>query len=1295
MQVVNIPVGTVVSRARFPWAFERLFEKRQVVAFSSADDLPPEAQVDRQSWMAQGTRSTLLIPIFTGGSVVYTIVINAMKSERVWPEEYFPRLRFLGEILVNALERRNAEQALKTAEEKYRSIFEGALEGIFESTPDGKFLTANAALARILGYDSPEELMTSVRNIGKDVWVSETERAESVQKLEKHGIILKHECRFRRRDGSEIWVSMSARLATGPDGQTFYSGFVEDITERRRAEEALGERLRFEELLSDLSARFVNIPPDRVDSDIEDGLRQILELFQVDRCALLRLLPARSTWQITHAASSYYVPPVPTGVELPSSLFPWAYEKLAEKNEVVSVSRLDDLPAEAAVDRQTCIEWGIRSYLDIPILIGESVYVIYASSVRSEQDWPEAYFPRLRLLGEIFVNALERRNSEQALKTAEEKYRSIFEGALEGIFESSPEGKLLTANAALSRILGYDSPEELMTSVRNIGKDVWVSEQERADYVQRLEKQGVILKHECRFRRRDGSEIWVSLSTRLATGPDGQTFYSGFVEDITERRRAEEALGERLRFEELLSDLSARFVNIPPDRVDSDIEDGLRQILELFQVDRCALLRLLPARSTYQITHAASSDHVPPVPAGVELPSSLYPWAYAKLAEKHEVVSVSRLDDLPPEAAADRQTCVERGIRSYLNIPIQIGESVDVIYASSVRSERVWPEQYFPRLRLLGEVFVNALERRSAEQALRESEERLDLATASAGAGVWVMNVDTGSVWVTDKLRELFGFAPDEELSFESFMDRIHPDDREHVKESVRRSMEKRELLVVEYRIVHPDGSLRWIVSHGRSYPGTAGQPERFMGTSTDVTGRKELEMKLGESRTLLSSLVDSTPDMIWSVDAGRFGLLTFNSGLSEYFLKQRGIQIEIGMRPEDLFPDGEFVQAWHNLYRRALEDGSFTTEYLVSAGTRTLHLNLNRLKRDDVVFGVSVFGQDITERKRMEGELEQRLEEIERLKQQLEKENIYLREDLMQERGFGKIIGSSEALNYVLFRAGQVAPTDATVLILGETGTGKGMVANAIHGLSRRKERPMITVNCAALPANLIESELFGREKGAFTGAHARQSGRFEAADGGTIFLDEIGELPLELQSKLLRVLQDGEFERLGSARTVKVDVRVIAATSRNLRDEVRAGNFREDLFYRLNVFPVTIPPLRERAEDIPELVRFFADKYSRKIGKQIETIPKLTMRALQEYSWPGNVRELEHVIERAVITTEGTVLKLAEHLEPVRGAEAVDSSQKDLVAVEREHILRVLRETKWRIEGPKRRSQDPQSAP
>ena len=293
-------------------------------------------------------------------------------------------------------------------------------------------------------------------------------------------------------------------------------------------------------------------------------------------------------------------------------------------------------------------------------------------------------------------------------------------------------------------------------------------------------------------------------------------------------------------------------------------------------------------------------------------------------------------------------------------------------------------------------------------------------------------------------------------------------------------------------------------------------------------------------------------------------------------------------------------------------------------------------------MLGVSVFGQDITEFKGMENKLRQQLEENETLKLQIEKENVYLREEIKTKLGFGNIIGDSDALRYVLFRLRQVAPTDATVLILGETGTGKGMVAYAIHEMSNRKDKSMVTINCAALPENLIESELFGREKGAFTGAHAKQVGRFEVANGGTIFLDEIGEMPLTLQTKLLRVLQDGQFERLGSTRTLKVDVRVIAATSRDLKVEVQNGRFREDLFYRLNVFPVSIPPLRMRSEDIPQLVYHFIGKYARKCGKRIETVSKSTMRILQDYQWPGNVRELEHIIERTVITSQGSTLEL-----------------------------------------------------
>jgi transcriptional regulator with GAF, ATPase, and Fis domain len=279
-------------------------------------------------------------------------------------------------------------------------------------------------------------------------------------------------------------------------------------------------------------------------------------------------------------------------------------------------------------------------------------------------------------------------------------------------------------------------------------------------------------------------------------------------------------------------------------------------------------------------------------------------------------------------------------------------------------------------------------------------------------------------------------------------------------------------------------------------------------------------------------------------------------------------------------------------------------------------------------------------------------------------------------------IIGDSAALNYVLFRLKQVAPTDATVLILGETGTGKSMVAHALHDMSTRRDRPMITVNCAALPLNLIESELFGREKGAFTGAHARQVGRFEIANNGTIFLDEIGEMPLELQAKLLRVLQDGEFERLGSPRTIRVDVRVIASTCRDLKEEVRNRRFREDLYYRLNVFPVSIPPLAKRTGDIPLLVEHFVAKHARKLGKTFASIPKGTMWALQEYPWPGNVRELEHVIEQAVIMSPGPGLLLFDQLDREACPVEPDGS-KTLEAVEREHILRVLHETRWRIEG------------
>jgi formate hydrogenlyase transcriptional activator len=324
---------------------------------------------------------------------------------------------------------------------------------------------------------------------------------------------------------------------------------------------------------------------------------------------------------------------------------------------------------------------------------------------------------------------------------------------------------------------------------------------------------------------------------------------------------------------------------------------------------------------------------------------------------------------------------------------------------------------------------------------------------------------------------------------------------------------------------------------------------------------------------------------------------------------------------------------------------------------------------------------QEIEERKKTEAALKDAFAEIKQLTEKLQAENLGLKQVISREDTFGEIVGQSPAIAYVFFRVDQVAPQDTTILLLGETGSGKGMVARAIHRRSSRKDRPMITVNCTALPANLIESELFGREKGAFTGAHARQMGRFELANGGTIFLDEIGEMPLELKVKLLRVLQDGEFERLGSPRTIKVDVRIIAASNRNLEQEIKAGRFREDLFYRLSVFPITIPPLRLRKEDIPLLVSHFVAKFNKKTGKQIASVSKETLNALKGYHWPGNVRELESVIERAIITSQGNALQILDRFEP--HIKPDDQGVKALADLERDHILQVLQNTGWRVEG------------
>ena len=344
----------------------------------------------------------------------------------------------------------------------------------------------------------------------------------------------------------------------------------------------------------------------------------------------------------------------------------------------------------------------------------------------------------------------------------------------------------------------------------------------------------------------------------------------------------------------------------------------------------------------------------------------------------------------------------------------------------------------------------------------------------------------------------------------------------------------------------------------------------------------------------------------------------------------------------------------------------------------------------DGSLIGAVVTFNDISERKQREEALRQALAEVERLKEQLQAENQYLRQEIKVSHNFEEIIGEGPAMIKAKRLVEQVAATDATVLILGETGVGKELFARAIHNLSWRRERPLIKVNCAALPSSLIESELFGHEKGAFTGAIARRAGRFELANGGTIFLDEIGELPLELQAKLLRVIQEGEYERLGGSQTIRTDIRIVAATHRDLRTMIKSGTFREDLFYRLNVFPVSVPALRDRREDLPQLVTHFVRKFAKQQGKAIEGIPDHVQSALRDYAWPGNIRELENIIERAVSLSNDGVLRIdgaisvrPKSLPEAEAAAPPGNDRRTLEQVERTHILNVLKQTSWRIAG------------
>lgn len=530
-------------------------------------------------------------------------------------------------------------------------------------------------------------------------------------------------------------------------------------------------------------------------------------------------------------------------------------------------------------------------------------------------------------------------------------------------------------------------------------------------------------------------------------------------------------------------------------------------------------------------------------------------------------------------------------------------------------------------------------------------------------------------IWSEETYR-IFEFETGTTVTFERVLERIHPEDREHAREAMEMARRGEERIDFEHRLLFPDHRIKHLHLVAGAVPEPPGARD-YIGAVMDVTAQKQAEDAIRRSEAELRQIVDAVPQQVfvfapdWTPLFANRQLLQY-TGISAEESRSKTAVLRL-FHPEDV---ARVIKA----RERALRDATpvqFEARIRGVDGSYRWFLIRDNPLCDEPGHVLRWYGTrtDIEEQKQAE--------------ERLHRENIALRQEVSEASMFEEVVGSSSSLRAVLSRVAKVAPTDSTVLIFGETGTGKELIARAVHRLSPRSARAFVTVNCAAIPKDLISSELFGHEKGSFTGAIQKRLGRFELADGGTIFLDEIGDLPPDLQSALLRVLQEHEIERVGGNRPISVNVRVIAATNRDLKAAIAAGTFRSDLFYRLNVFPIEVPPLRRRREDIPLLVEYFADRFARKAGKSIRGVNRKTMELLQSYNWPGNVRELQNVIERSVIFCDSENLSVEENWLPQQEFLAEPSADGPLPDELSEHARNIieaaLAQSRGRVSGPK----------
>jgi PAS domain S-box-containing protein len=571
-------------------------------------------------------------------------------------------------------------------------------------------------------------------------------------------------------------------------------------------------------------------------------------------------------------------------------------------------------------------------------------------------------------------------------------------------------------------------------------------------------------------------------------------------------------------------------------------------------------------------------------------------------------------------------------------------------------------------------ISIDIEDRKRAETALQRSEAYLAEAQRLSRTGSFGWNVASGALYWSRETFSILGYPDGTTPTLDLVFQRVHPDDRSAVQEAVARASGGGNELKLEHRLVLPDGATKHVQVVARAVVSPSGARE-FVGAVSDVTVTKLAEEHIRRNETEFRQIIDAIPQLI--VAMSPTGQILY---ANEAVLQSTGLGLQDVMADDFrswLFHPDDLEKLRNDRQQRMQRGIPFELEMRARLKDRQYRWFLVQYKplRDDQgrVIRWYATGTDIEERKRAE--------------ERTQNENLALREEVNRASMFEEIVGSSPAIQAVLVEINKVAPTDSTVLITGETGTGKELIARAIHKRSARSGRAFVTVNCAAVPTSLIASELFGHERGAFTGALQRRQGKFELADGGTIFLDEIGELPEDTQLALLRVLQEREFERVGGSRPIRVDVRVVAATNRDVRAAVAANSFRADLFYRLNVFPIEVPALRHRAADIPLLVEYFVHRFALRTGKRITRVPTKTIERLQGYRWPGNIRELQNVIERAVIVSETDALSVDERWlveQSTNASRETPPLEDDLLAHEKARVEAALAESQGRVSGP-----------